>query len=152
MRKENMSLFIGMVGLALIIGIVYYFATTPAPEEQTQTTSTVSPTQAASPLGQQQPPPGSMNPGYGDLTPDQIKLADIAIGKLLNSSQGISPPMITVKSFEAKEFPDASLGCAREGQMAAQVITPGYQVVLEAQGKEYDYRLTDENNVILCEK
>lgn len=152
MRKENMSLFIGLVGLALIIGIVYYFATSPAPEEQTQTPVTVSPTQAQIQVSGTQPPAGNMNPSYGDLTPEQITKADIAIGKLLNSSEGITPPMVTVKSFEAKDFPDASLGCAQEGQMSAQVITPGYQVVLEAQGKTYDYRLTDEKNVILCEK
>jgi hypothetical protein len=150
MRKENMSLFIGLAGLALIIGIVYYFATTPAPEEQTQTPVTVSPVISQNPVAAQDP--GNMNPGYGDLTKEQIATADIAIGKLLNSSEGITPPMITVKSFEAKEFADASLGCPNPDKMYAQVITPGYQVILEAQGKTYDYRLTDEKNIILCEQ
>ncbi len=150
MRKENMSLFIGLVGLSLIIFVIYYLLKSPAPTDQTQTANTVSSTTAQSPAGQQTP--GNMNPSYGDLTEDQIKLADIAIGKLLNSSEGITPPMITVKSFEEKQFGDSSLGCPKEGQMYAQVITPGYQVVLEAKGKEYDYRLTDENNVIICEQ
>ncbi len=147
-----MSLFVGLIGLTLIIFVVYYFATSPAPEEQTQNSGTDSPKQAQIQVSGTQPPSGSMNPSYGDLTPEQIKTVDIAIGKLLNSSEGITPPMVTVKSFEAKDFPDSSLGCAKEGMMYSQVITPGYQVVLEAQGKIYDYRLTDEKNVILCEK
>lgn len=93
-----------------------------------------------------------MNPDYGELTEDQIQIADRAIGDLLNSSDGITPGMITVKSFEEQEFEDASLGCPQEGESYAQVVTPGYQITLEAQGEEYDYRVAeDSETVLLCD-
>jgi hypothetical protein len=95
---------------------------------------------------------GGMNPGYGELTDEQIAIADIAIGKLLNSSQGITPPMITVKSFEAVDFPSSALGCPQDGMMYTEAIVSGHKVVLEAQGKEYDYRIGGAENVVLCEQ
>ena len=58
--------------------------------------------------------------------------------------------MITVVTFSATDFPDASLGCPQPDQMYAQVITPGYQVILAVSGSEYDYRVAGET-VILCE-
>lgn len=148
MRRENINLFFAILGIgAIIIVATVLMKPSKTPEitnEAPNTTAqnTTVPTQAAS---------DSMNPSYGELTEDQIKIADIAIGKLLNSSEGITPPMITVTSFEAQEFSDAALGCPQPDMMYAQVITPGYKVVLEAQGKEYDYRLTDAENIILCE-
>jgi hypothetical protein len=35
--------------------------------------------------------------------------------------------------------------------MYAQVITPGYRIVLEADGKTYTYH-TSQSHVVLCEK
>lgn len=94
----------------------------------------------------------NLSPQYGNLTDDQIAIADRAIGDLLNSVEGITPSMIAVKQFEPKEFGDASLGCPMPGQNYAQVISPGYQVILEAGGQEYDYRLDMSEAVLLCEK
>lgn len=50
---------------------------------------------------------------------------------------------IQVVSFEAVEWPDGCLGVHRRGMMCIQVITPGYRVVFEAGGKQYEYH-TDE--------
>ena len=60
-------------------------------------------------------------------------MADLA-GQL-----GIAAEAITVRSVEAVEWPDASLGCPKPGMMYAQVITPGYRIVLEANGQSYEY-------------
>lgn len=60
---------------------------------------------------------------------------------------------ITVTSIEAREWSDASLGCPQEGFMYAQVITPGYLIILEAQGQTYEYHTDEEGrSVILCEQ
>ncbi|QQS43731.1 hypothetical protein IPM65_06370 [Candidatus Roizmanbacteria bacterium] len=91
------------------------------------------------------------NPQYGDLTDEQIAVADRAIGDLLNSVEGLNPSMIAVKSFETREYGSTALDCPQEGQMYAEVITPGYQIVLEAQGEEYDYRLDTNESVIMCQ-
>jgi glucose/arabinose dehydrogenase len=57
---------------------------------------------------------------------------------------------IAVVSSEAVEWPDASLGCPQPGLMYVQVVTPGYLVVLEAEGKRYEYH-TSRDELVLCE-
>ena len=57
----------------------------------------------------------------------------------LAAELGISPDAVTVVSAEPVNWPDASLGCAKPGQMYAQVITSGYRIVLEVDGKTYEY-------------
>ncbi len=58
---------------------------------------------------------------------------------------------IRVVSVEAVDWRDASLGCPEPGMMYAQVITPGYRVVLEAHGKRYEYHTDRGRQVVLCE-
>lgn len=43
-------------------------------------------------------------------------------------------------SVNEKDFPDMSLGAPVEDEMAAQMISSGWQVNLEADGKKYEYR------------
>jgi hypothetical protein len=59
---------------------------------------------------------------------------------------------ILVVQATAQEWPDASLGCPQPGMMYAQVITPGYQIILEAAGRRYDYRapMRHDGPVRLC--
>ena len=46
---------------------------------------------------------------------------------------------ITVVSTEEVEWSDTSLGCQEPNKMYAQMITPGYLIVLESDGNTYDY-------------
>ena len=46
---------------------------------------------------------------------------------------------------------DGSLGCPRPGQVYTQALVPGYQVVLEVEGRQYDYRATERGYYVLCE-
>jgi hypothetical protein len=59
---------------------------------------------------------------------------------------------ISVVSAESRDWEDASLGCPEEGEMYAQVITHGFQIILEANGTEYDYRTDDLGSFKLCEQ
>jgi hypothetical protein len=68
----------------------------------------------------------------------------------LASRLGISEEEITVVSAEAKTWNDASLGCPEKGMMYAQVLTPGYRIILEVDGKQYDYRTDDMGHFKLC--
>jgi len=56
---------------------------------------------------------------------------------------------ISTSKVESVQWPDASLGCPQPGMMYAQVVTPGYRIVLSAQGQEYEYH-ADLNRAILC--
>ena len=50
------------------------------------------------------------------------------------------------KSVEDSDFPDMALGAAEDGEMSGQMITRGWRINLEAQGKTYEYR-ADKNQV-----
>jgi len=65
---------------------------------------------------------------------------------------GIEKEQIEVDSVKSVEWPDASLGCPEPGMMYAQVITPGYRILLSHDGENYRYH-TDArgNRVVLCD-
>ena len=76
-----------------------------------------------------------------------------AAGADLAQQTGLPVEKITLVSMEAMEWRDSSLGCPQEGFMYAQVITPGYLIVLEVEGKQFEYHTDQEgNSVVLCAK
>ena len=64
----------------------------------------------------------------------------------------LSVSEISVISVEAVDWPDTSLGCPEPGMMYAQVITPGYLIVLGAAGQNYKYHTDTEQRALLCEE
>ncbi|NIN64244.1 MAG: hypothetical protein GTO63_06000, partial [Anaerolineae bacterium] len=65
---------------------------------------------------------------------------------------GLAPEAIRLVSVEAVEWSDTSLGCPQPGMMYAQVITPGFRVVLEeAEGQRYEYHADRSRAVVLCQ-
>jgi len=63
---------------------------------------------------------------------------------------GLAPEAIELVSIEVVEWSDTSLGCPQPGMMYAQVITPGFRVVLETEGEKYAYHTDREGQVTLC--
>lgn len=57
---------------------------------------------------------------------------------------------VNVVSIEAVEWSDGSLGCPQPGVMYPQVITPGYRVVVEANGTQYEYHTDMNTSVVYC--
>ena len=55
---------------------------------------------------------------------------------------------IKEQSVEDADFPDMALGAAEKGEMSGQMITRGWRIKLEAEGKTYEYR-ADKNQVRL---
>lgn len=54
-------------------------------------------------------------------------------------------------SWERITFPDASLGCPQPGEFYAQVQVLGYRFLFTYQGQIYDYRVSEDRQiVILC--
>lgn len=56
---------------------------------------------------------------------------------------------ILLLSSEAIEWPDSSLGCPEEGMDYAQVVVPGYLIVLVVDNQAYEYH-SDYQQIILC--
>ena len=53
---------------------------------------------------------------------------------------GIDESDITENGVAERDFPDMSLGAPANGEMAAQMISSGWQIELSAEGKDYQYR------------
>ena len=58
---------------------------------------------------------------------------------------------VTVVSSDPEQWPDACLGAAKPGTVCAQVITPGFKIVLEADGTEYEYHTDNGARAVLIE-
>lgn len=52
----------------------------------------------------------------------------------------VSEADIKIGSVSDKDFPDMSLGSPAKGEMSAQMISSGWQIKLNAGGKDYEYR------------
>ncbi len=59
-----------------------------------------------------------------------------------------------IKLVEATEvvWPDAGLGCGKADMMYAQMLTPGYRIVLSNGGAQYEYHTNKKQNIIFCEQ
>jgi hypothetical protein len=62
---------------------------------------------------------------------------------------GIPTDRIVVISIKAVQWRDSSLGCPRPGMMYAQVITPGYQFVLQSGETRYEYHSAQGSNLVV---
>jgi hypothetical protein len=74
-----------------------------------------------------------------DLTPAQR-----AAISALSSNLGLPADKITLVSTEAIDWPDGCLGVPEEGLVCTQAITPGFRIILDADGREVEYH-TDED-------
>ncbi len=68
----------------------------------------------------------------------------------LSKRTGAATSDVTVKSIEAVDWPDSSLGCPRPGFAYSQIVTPGYRIVLSAMGKDYEYHSGRTPNFVYC--
>jgi hypothetical protein len=78
-----------------------------------------------------------------DLTPAQR-----AAIEALSENLGLPADEIKLVSTEGVEWPDGCLGVQLEGLMCTQVITPGFRIVLEANGREVEYRTNRDGTQI----
>ena len=131
--------------IALAPGLVAC-ASASAPAASEGAPSGGRPTAAGSP-----PPFATVPPSDAPVTgevPAQVMAKATAD---LSERTGLDSATFTVVRSEQAIWPDGSLGCRIPGQVYIQVQTPGYWIVLQANGKPYDYRATETGVVRLCE-
>ncbi len=75
--------------------------------------------------------------------------AALAARAMLVAKLAVDPDAIVLVSAEQIDWPDACLGVQTPGKMCAQVITPGYKVVLSAQGNQYEFHTNADGSSIL---
>ncbi len=62
---------------------------------------------------------------------------------------GIPASSAMLVSSTMTEWPDSCLGVAQQGIMCAQIVTPGYLIVLEAGGRQYEYHTNQDASRIV---
>jgi hypothetical protein len=78
---------------------------------------------------------------------DEEHCIDLA-KKTLVEKLNLNLDLIEVISIQELEWPDTSLGCPEKGVFYISVLVPGFKVVLEANGQEYDVHIGDGRAVI----
>jgi hypothetical protein len=86
----------------------------------------------------------SPSPIAGQPAEAQKALADAA------AHLGVNAETLTVTQVKAKQWPDASLGCPQPGQFYAQVVTPGYLILIRGDGHELEYHADQRGTIVLC--
>lgn len=81
----------------------------------------------------------------GELPPRAVLEAISQLSQELN----VSVDEIEVLDFEQVDWPDACLGIPQEDQVCAQVITPGFRVVLEVNGQQYEFRSNQDGTLVM---
>lgn len=82
-----------------------------------------------------------------DVQPLLAKATETLLG--LSSAQ-ITAADVRVSRVEAREWPDAGLGCPQADMMYAAMITPGYLLELRAGGQTYEFHTDVAKTVTLC--
>jgi hypothetical protein len=64
---------------------------------------------------------------------------------------GADPTTVRLVRDEGVTWNDGSRGCPRPGEVYTQAIVPGYWIVFEVAGRQFDYRSDSRGNFRLCE-
>jgi hypothetical protein len=73
-----------------------------------------------------------------------------AVNAAADLAQRLKIDIDTIKlvNVEQVEWSDACLGIQQPGIMCAQVITSGYKIILEAEGKQYEYHTNESGSAV----
>ena len=63
---------------------------------------------------------------------------------------GVPPESVQVITIESRDWPDTSLGCPQPDMLYAQVITPGYLILVEVSGEQIEYHTDERGTVVRC--
>jgi hypothetical protein len=122
-------------------------ADTPTAAPSTEPTATrapitrlpLSPTTAATP-----------DSGAAVNIPAQATTAVDQARQAVATKTGVSLASVTVASVEAVSWPTSALGCPQPGVMYSQLVTPGFKVVVSANGQSYEYHADLGGHVVTC--
>jgi hypothetical protein len=79
-----------------------------------------------------------------DLTPAQL-----AAVTSLSDQLNMAVDQIKLVSTEAVTWPDGCLGIVRVGVLCTQAEVPGFKIILDAKGQEYEFHTNEDGSVVL---
>lgn len=95
--------------------------------------------------GGSEPPLACTMESPNECMATRLAIADLAV------RLDVSEDLITVVSVEFVEWPDSCLGVSKRDVACAEVITPGYRILLEANGQTYEYHTDGGSRAVLVE-
>jgi len=129
---KRLLLSLTLIGLLVAAcGLLDESVLTPAPLPTTAPTSTPTPEPTEAQIPVDAPP------------------AQLAALRALVAALGVTPEQITIVSVEEMDWPDGCLGVQRPNVACLQVITPGFRIVLEANGAQYEYHTDTDGRVVV---
>jgi hypothetical protein len=141
-----------MMSLMALLGILLAACGAPSAPPIVPTQPPSTPTQAPSVLPTL--PPSPIKPGGGLVTRPEADAWSTAPQAALNARADLAQRLqvdidtIGLVSVEHVDWPDGCMGIHTPGVMCTMVITPGYKVVLEANGQQYEYHTTESGSVV----
>ena len=139
-----------LLGLLWLVGCA---APSPSTGAATPTVSSDPVRVTASPSPSPAAQPGPSPPAAGGLSGANVPAeASAVVARAVADAaerSGVAAGEVRIVRVEPRQWPDSGLGCPRAGMGYAQVITPGYLVVLEAGGRSLEYH-TDRARAELC--
>jgi hypothetical protein len=106
-------------------------------------------------LGEPTNKPEEITDSTPEVDPEEIgKAYSAAVTDLLTTLNKPETERTNIKTLDIQkqDWTDASLGCPKPGASYAQVITPGYLIKMEYEGKQYEYHTDNSGNVVDCTK
>lgn len=86
--------------------------------------------------------------GLAQMTPEEIGTrARAEAARLL----GVPPEQLTVERVEPVQWSDSSLGCREPNRSYAQVITPGFRIVLSGGGQRREVHTDLAGRMVVCQ-
>ena len=87
------------------------------------------------------------------LLPEEPGLQDLITKVKADLAGRLSLPLeeITLIEFTEVEWSDSSMDCPEPGMSYLQVITPGYRIILQANGNSYEYHSNRDSYFVYCE-
>ena len=97
-------------------------------------------------------PTSADNAPPGTIHNLEVPIAVAAVRTLLANKLNLSEGVVIIMSANETDFLDTCLGLAKPGEDCAEVVIPGYDVILQANGVQYIYRATEDATEIRQEK
>ncbi|MBI4504950.1 MAG: hypothetical protein HY691_05395 [Chloroflexi bacterium] len=141
---RHLSRVLGLVLATLLLAA----ACLQIPSAPTPSAPPPQPAASPAPVPTIRPPAGQPSPTPG-VPAGVAMLVDIVRADLARRL-GVDAQAIAVLRTESVDWPSTALGCPEPGMVYAQVITPGYRVVLEHGGRQYTYHTDRRQRFVLC--
>lgn len=94
--------------------------------------------------------PPTPTPEVFNPLPPELRAFE-AVREALGQELGLDPLAIQLVETAPVDWPDACLGLPAKGENCAQVVTPGFGIVVEAGGSSYEFRTNRDGSMVRSE-